>query len=188
MTKEQLINLGVPEELAAKIAVESLKELEGYVEKSKFTELETVKKQLEEGNTTLSKQLEEIKKSTGSSTELKKQIEDMQLANKTKAEEYEKTISQLKLDNALEIALINAGAKNNKAVRALLDLEKVKIENEKLVGMDEQLSELKKSADYLFNVSTTVPTGTVPQQASSNTGTTEKVTLGSALKTIYNKN
>ena len=37
MTKEQLIALGAPDELAAKIAGESAKELEGYIEKSKYS-------------------------------------------------------------------------------------------------------------------------------------------------------
>ena len=45
MTKEQLISLGASEELATKIAGESLKELAGYVEKSKYSEIETAKKQ-----------------------------------------------------------------------------------------------------------------------------------------------
>ena len=124
MTKEQLIALGAPEELAAKIAGESAKELEGYIEKSKYSEIETAKKQLEEGNKTLTKQLEEIKKSAGDNAELKKQIEDMQSANKAKEKEYADSIAKLKLDNAVDLALLGAGAKNNKAVKALLNLEK----------------------------------------------------------------
>ena len=98
MTKEQLIALGAPDELAAKIAGESVKELEGYIEKSKYSEIETAKKQLEEGNKTLTKQLEEIKKSAGDNAELKKQIEDMQSANKAKEKEYADSIAKLKLD------------------------------------------------------------------------------------------
>lgn len=92
MTKEQLIALGVAEELAVKIAGESKKELEGYVEKAKFTELETEKKQLNESNKTLTKQLEEVKKNVGDNEELKKQIESMQVANKAKEKEYADSI------------------------------------------------------------------------------------------------
>ena len=96
MTKEQLISLGASEELATKIAGESVKELTGYVEKSKYSEIETAKKQLEEGNKTLTKQLEEIKKSVGDNAELKKQIEDMQTANKNKEKYFRKKLKQIK--------------------------------------------------------------------------------------------
>ena len=156
MTKEQLIALGAPDELAAKIAGESAKELEGYIEKSKYSEIETAKKQLEEGNKTLTKQLEEIKKSAGDNAELKKQIEDMQSANKAKEKEYADSIAKLKLDNAVDLALLGAGAKNNKAVKALLNLEKAVIGADgKVAGLDEQLTALKKAEDSSFLFETT---------------------------------
>ena len=156
MTKEQLISLGASEELATKIAGESLKKLAGYVEKSKYSEIETAKKQLEEGNKTLTKQLEEIKKSVGDNAELKKQIEDMQTANKNKEKEYADSIAKLKLDNAVDIALMGAGSKNNKAVKALLNLEKAVIgEDGKIVGLKEQLDNLRKAEDSSFLFETT---------------------------------
>lgn len=156
MTKEQLIALGATEELATKIAGESAKELAGYVEKSKYSEVETAKKQLEEGNKTLTKQLEEIKKSAGDNAELKKQIEDMQTANKNKEKEYADSIAKLKLDNAVDIALMGAGSKNNKAVKALLNLEKAVIgEDGKIVGLKEQLDNLRKAEDSSFLFETT---------------------------------
>ncbi len=151
MTKEQLIALGAPEELAAKIAGESAKELEGYIEKSKYSEMETARKQLEEGNKTLAKQLEEIKKSAGDNAELKKQIEDMQTANKAKEKEYADSIVKLKIGNAVDMALLGAGSKNNKAVKALLNLEKAVLgEDGKVVGLDEQLKNLRKAEDSSF--------------------------------------
>ena len=156
MTNEQLISLGASEELATKIAGESLKELAGYVEKSKYSEVETAKKQLEEGNKTLTKQLEEIKKSAGDNAELKKQIEDMQTANKNKEKEYADSIAKLKLDNAVDIALMGVGSKNNKAVKALLNLEKAVIgEDGKIVGLKEQLDNLRKAEDSSFLFETT---------------------------------
>ena len=151
MTKEQLISLGVPEELATKIAGEFAKELEGYIEKSKYSEMETAKKQLEEGNKTLTKQLEDIKKSAGDNAELKKQIEDMQAANKAKEKEYAESIAKLKIDNAVDLALLGAGSKNNKAVKALLNLEKAVLgEDGKVVGLEEQLKNLRKAEDSSF--------------------------------------
>lgn len=151
MTKEQLITLGVSEELATKIAGESKKELEGYIEKSKYSELEAEKNQLTESQKTLAKQLEEVKKNSGDNAELKKQIEEMQNINKAKEKEYKDNLVKIKLDNAVEIALMSSGAKNSKAVKALLNLEKAVLgEDGKITGLEEQIKALKTAEDSSF--------------------------------------
>lgn len=151
MTKEQLITLGVSEELATKIAGESKKELESYIEKSKYSELEAEKNQLTESQKTLAKQLEEVKKNSGDNAELKKQIEEMQNTNKAKEKEYKDNLAKIKLDNAVEIALMSSGAKNSKAVKALLNLEKAVLgEDGKITGLEEQIKALKTAEDSSF--------------------------------------
>lgn len=151
MTKEQLVSLGITEELALKVAEASKKELESYVEKTKYLELETERNQLIESNKSLNKNLEEVKKNVGDNEQLKKQISEMQETQKAKDKEYADNIAKIKLDNALDLALIGAGAKNNKAVKALLNLDGVKIgEDGKVVGLDEQLKALKLSTDSSF--------------------------------------
>lgn len=151
MTKEQLITLGVSEELATKIAGESKKELEGYIEKSRYSELEAEKNQLTESQKTLTKQLEEVKKNSGDNAELKKQIEEMQNINKAKEKEYTDNLVKIKLDNAVEIALMSSGAKNSKAVKALLNLEKAVLgEDGKITGLEEQIKALKTAEDSSF--------------------------------------
>lgn len=156
MTKEQLIALGLGEELAIKVAGESKKELEGYVERAKYLELETEKNQLAESNKSLTKNLEEVKKNVGDNEELKKQISDMQEAQKAKDKEYVDNIAKIRLDNTLDIALMSAGSKNNKAVKALLNLDGAKIgEDGKIAGLDEQLKALKTATDSSFLFETT---------------------------------
>lgn len=151
MTKEQLIALGLTEELATKVAGESEKELKGYVERAKYLELETEKDQLIESNKSLTKNLEEVKKNVGDNEELKKQISDMQELQKAKDKEYADNIAKIRLDNVLDIALMGAGAKNNKAVKALLNLDGAKIgEDGKIVGLEEQLKALREANDSSF--------------------------------------
>lgn len=151
MTKEQLKALGVTEELAIKIAEEFKKDLEGYIEKSKYSELEAEKNQLTESQKTLAKQLEEVKKNSGDNAELKKQIEEMQNTNKAKEKEYKDNLAKIKLDNAVEIALMSSGAKNSKAVKALLNLEKAVLgEDGKITGLEEQIKALKTAEDSSF--------------------------------------
>lgn len=76
----------------------------------------------------------------------------MQGENKTQKEGYEAQIAQIRLDNAVDSALTAAGAKNNKAVKAMLDMTGVKLDKEgNLTGLKEQLDGVKKSDSYMFN-------------------------------------
>lgn len=98
------------------------------------------------------KQLNDLKKSSGDNAELKAQIEELQKKNTEQAKAHAAEMAQLKLDNAVDTALTAAGAKNSKAVKALLDMSKVKLgEDGKLSGWDEQISAVQKSDSYLFN-------------------------------------
>ncbi len=63
---------------------------------------------------------------------------------------YNTDLSATKLNNALEMALITGKAKNTKAVKALLDVEGIKLDGDKLLGLDEQLTKLKTDNSYLF--------------------------------------
>jgi len=68
------------------------------------------------------------------------------------AQSHEKQLAQLRLDYAVDAELTAAGAKNQKAVRSLLDLESITLgEDGKAVGLTEQLGALKSSDGYLFN-------------------------------------
>ena len=58
---------------------------------------------------------------------------------------------RLRLDNAVDAALLAAGARNLKSVRALLDLAEVELsEDGELSGLAEQLEAVRKSDGYLF--------------------------------------
>ena len=48
-------------------------------------------------------------------------------------------------------ALANVGAKNPKAVKALLDLEKISLDGENLIGLSDQVKILEESDPYLFD-------------------------------------
>lgn len=167
MKKEELIKLGLDEETAKKVEAASTEELKGYVEKTKYSELETVKNQLEESNKTVNKQLEDLKKDTGDAEALKAKIQKMQDENKNKETEYTNNIKKLKVDNAVELALIGAKAKNTKAVKALLNLENLEIgEDGKVKGLEDQIKNLTKDEGtaFLFEAEskTETPKGTDP--------------------------
>nr|DAK25646.1 MAG TPA: minor structural protein [Caudoviricetes sp.]DAY18052.1 MAG TPA: minor structural protein [Caudoviricetes sp.] len=150
MNKEDLLKLGLTEEQAEKVLSANTEQLKGFIPKARFDEVNNAKKQTEKDLSERDKQLEILKNSTGDIETLKQTIETLQNENKASKEQYEANISKIKLDNAIDNALGNAKAKNSRAVRALLDMEKIKFENETLSGLDEQLKALKEAEDSKF--------------------------------------
>lgn len=74
-----------------------------------------------------------------------------------KKAEYEKgkaegsaEIEKFKFNTALDSALKSAKVKDSKTISNLLDMDKIKFENDKIVGLDDQLKIIRESHDYLF--------------------------------------
>lgn len=63
---------------------------------------------------------------------------------------YNTDIAAVKLDSAVNMALVEAKAKNPKLAKAALDMSVIKLDGENLIGLTEQLDTLKKSDAYLF--------------------------------------
>lgn len=152
MKKEDFVKLGVAEDLALNCEKASAEELKGFIPKARFDEVNNEKKTLEAAVADRDKQLETLKNSTGDVESLKKQITDLQTENKTKDEAHAAEIKRLKIDSAVETALIAAKAKNAIAVKALLkDLDKAELADDGTVkGLADQITALQKSDDYLF--------------------------------------
>lgn len=151
MKKEDLLKLGLPEDLAEKAAQASTEELKGFIPKTRFDEVNDAKKKLEDDIKTRDQQLEDLKKIDAEA--LKAQIEKLQSDNQAAKDKYEADIKQIKLDAAVEKALIGANAKNLKAVKALLNLQNAELEGESVKGLEDQIKKLQESEDskFLFN-------------------------------------
>jgi phage minor structural protein GP20 len=150
MNKEDLIAMGLTEEQAKKV----MDSLDGnFVTKARFNEINEENKTLKKSVSDRDKQLEDLKKSSGDNAALQQQISDLQKQNADQQKAHDEELAKLKLDNAVEIALSGAKARNGKAVKAMLDMSKVKLgEDGKLSGFDEQIEALKKSDAYMFDV------------------------------------
>jgi predicted RNase H-like nuclease (RuvC/YqgF family) len=136
-----------------------------FIPKDKYNEVAEAKKKLETDIQERDKQLEQLKNAAGNSEELKAQIEQLQAENQKAAEEWQAKMAQMQLDFAIEKALTAAKAKNAKAVKALLDIEKVKLDGEQLLGLDDQLKAIQQSDPYLFGETGKVGSGTNPPGA-----------------------
>lgn len=166
--KELLKKAGIPEDKLDSTITDINKELpKHFIPKDKYNEAAEAKKKLEADLAARDTQLEELKKAAGTSEELKKQIETLQAENKKASEEWQAKLAQMQLDFAVDKALTAAKAKNAKAVKALLDMEKVKLDGEQLLGLDDQLKAIQQSDPYLFGESGKVGSGTNPPGAGS---------------------
>lgn len=156
--KEILKNAGVEnvDDLESKIS----KELPKYFKPAKeFNEINDElklvkgeKKTLEDDKKKIEDEYNNFKKGSISQADYeakKKEIED-----NSKAE-----IEKVRLESKIDLAINNAKAKNVKSVKANLDLGKIKLDGDKLLGFDDQIEALKKSDAYLFDIDNTINNG-----------------------------
>lgn len=152
MKREDFIALGIDEELASKCEKASSEELKNYVPYERFKELVDEKNKLKTDIADRDKQFETLKNSSGDVEAMKEQIATLQAENKSKDEAHAAEIRQMKINSALESALIGSKAKNLTAVKALIkDLDKAELQDDgSIKGLEEQITALKKSDGYLF--------------------------------------
>lgn len=147
MNKEDLLKLGLTEEQAEKVLSANTEQLKGFIPKARFDEVNNAKKQAEKDLSDRDKQLETLKNSTGDVETLKQTIETLQNENKAAMDKYNAELAEIKLAGAVDTALLGADALNIKAVKALLDMSKIKMDGDVLLGINEQIESLKKAED-----------------------------------------
>lgn len=109
----------------------------GYVTQEEYN---TLKLQYESTNTQLT---EANSKLNGYDPEWQQKSEQAKI-------DAENKIIAYKLSNGIENAVKSYGAKDIVAVKAHLDTSKIKLDGDKIIGIDEQLKSIKKDYDYLF--------------------------------------
>lgn len=152
MRKEDLVKLGLSEDLAAKVADAFTLEIKGYIPKERFDEVNSIKRQLEKDITIRDAQIEDLKNSSGDIDKLKSTILLLEESSAKEKEMFEFQLRNIRKDSAVEKALISAKAKNTKAVRALICdfLETADLDGEGVSGLDAELQRLMESEDSKF--------------------------------------
>lgn len=150
MKKEQLLELGLTEEVAEKVLEAHKETLKGFIPKERFDSVNETKKQLESDLKERDSQLENLK---GINAEdLQAEITRLQGENEQAKVEYEAKLHEQAYGFALKEALSGAKVRNHKALEALLNKEDIKLEEGKLVGLEDQLKALQESDSYLFDI------------------------------------
>lgn len=148
MEREYLKGLGLEDEVIGKIMSEHGKGIQAAKGdlSTALTEVESYKEQLAQRD----KDILALKDSSGSKKALEEQIAKMELDYKEEKETLQNKIAETKLNSALDLTLTQANVRNPKAVKALLELDKVKLTDNGLEGLDEQITALKEKESYLF--------------------------------------
>lgn len=113
----------------------------GYVDKRKFDDSEISRKNAEKLLSEANQKLE------GYDPNWKSEVEK---ANNAAAEQ----IKKIKLDNAISTALTAANVRDHATITPLLNMDKVAMDGEVLVGLTDQINDLKESHAYLFGSDT----------------------------------
>lgn len=122
-----------------------------FVARTDFNTLNAEKKSLTDSLKDRDKQLETLKASTGDVEALKAQITQLQADNLAATKAHEAEVKRLKIDTAVELALSAAKAKNIKAVKALLELDKAELADDGTVkGLADQIKKLAEAPESGF--------------------------------------
>lgn len=141
--KKKLLELNVEQTEIDELIKEALT---GYIAKEEYDILQGQVKVHEDKAKELSKTVKELQKDVDASEALKLKLDDLE----GKLGAKDKEIEKVKFDFKLEAKMKEVGAKNIKAIKALIDMEQVKLEDGELVGFDTQIEALKESDSYLF--------------------------------------
>ncbi len=191
MKREELKELGLTDE-----QIGSIMALHGVTVNELNSRVSTAEQQATQYQEQLEKnqnELNDFKANAKGNEDLTKQLEDLQSKFDEIKTSSEQQIADLKKSSAIDLALTQAGAKNIKAAKALLDSESLELTDEGLKGLDDQLAALKESDGYLFGQSEQVPPNpdgkkaTFSGNASSGKNVEEDV-FAKALGVLPNKN
>lgn len=127
-----------------------------FVPRSEFNTVNEEKKSLTAQISERDTQLEELKKVDAKG--LQEEIARLQGENKAATEKYKAELETVKLNAALDKAIITAKGRNPKAIKALLEPDKLKLKEDGTVeGLD--IDALKESDPYLFEEAQTKSSG-----------------------------
>lgn len=117
-----------------------------FVPKAKFDDANDKAKTLNQQIATLTAQLQEAQQQNGDTASLNAQIEKL-TADVTARDEQ---IAKLGLTYRIKDALRGMNVRNADVVMPLLKMDSISEQDGKLVGLNEQVEEIKKSDSYLF--------------------------------------
>lgn len=178
MKRKFLEDLGLTKEQIDSVMAENGKDIESEKEKitATTTELEDIKTQLKEANTTIT----DLKKNNGDNEALQTKVKEYENTIKTQKGDYDTKVRNLTLDSAINNTLNKAKAKHSDLLASKFDRDKLVInEDGSVSGLDDQLKGLKENYKDLFQEKISGQTPANPEGGSAQNNTYEALMANS---------
>lgn len=149
MKREELKNLGLSDEQVGSVMAMHSNELNTV--RADLTSIQQERDSLSEQLKTNQDELAKMKDAVKDNEDLKSRFDELQTKFDEAQSDSANKLTQVRKDSAIDMALMKAQARNPKAIKALLDTETIKFDDDGLHGLNEQIDKLKESDGYLFN-------------------------------------
>lgn len=156
MKKEELIDLGVAEDVAKQIMALHGKTVTGL--NANLATAEQERDQFKEQLDTNQTELNTLKDSAKGNDDLTAQLTELQSKFDQVSTDSESKLAAQKKDFAIQLALKEANSVDEAIVLGLLDKDTIKVTEDGLQGFKEQLDALKESKAFLFQEAKPDPT------------------------------
>lgn len=170
-TTETLQGLGLSDEQVKGVMAEHGKDVNDLKEQNSTltSERDSFKSQVDE----VTKNLSEANKNAEKGSEAQQQVEALQKQLKESESQAQEQLQTQRKSFEIDKALTLAGSKNNKATLALIDTDKISIDdNGNLIGLNDQVKTLADSEDtsFMFGTDTKQPPKPVITPVGNPTG------------------
>ena len=140
----------IPEDLQTKYENIDLVDSTNFVEKKDYEDLEKTAKQYKKDIEKRDQDLKDLQEKAKGNEDLNNEILRLQGENQKAKDDHEAALKQIKFDAALEKKLGEYKPKNLRILKKTLEMEKISLDGENILGLDEQITKLKESDAYLF--------------------------------------
>jgi CHAT domain-containing protein len=154
LVKQLGVELEIPEEKNVEVT--------GFIPKARFDAVNNEAKNLKEQMEEMEKTVEDFKANAGDTKKLKEQIAEMEAKQKEIKENYEQKLLDVKKNSVIESALLKANAKYPELIMQKIDKDSIKINDDGIIGLKDQIENLKQNYKELFgekNVNSPKPEG-----------------------------
>lgn len=171
----------IPEDLQKEYKDIDLVDSSNYIDKKELDTANETIKQYKKDIAKRDKDLVDLQGKVKDNEELNAEIENLKAANKKASEDYESKLNQITFETKLEKKLGEFRPRNLGILKKALDLEKIKLDGEDFLGLEDQVKALKESDPYLFVEETPEGTGNIGGGVGSFGTDGQEGSLGSRL-------
>lgn len=100
---------------------------------------------------------------------------------------YDADVGAARLNGALDAALLTARARDPKAVKPFLEMEKLKLDGDRLTGLEEQLKTLRAEKSFLFELEPERQRGGMRHQSGAGGADTGTDEANAALRAAFGR-